>query len=109
MLKKALNRSSQIRFGHFAFDRHKLLLAQQGHEIDAPRRSLALLARLTEEPGEVVAKQDLIDSVWGPTHVSPTSRKSRVKEDIHLWNWCCKTLAALVSRAGARCRDLIQA
>jgi len=73
MLKIVLNQKDRIGFGPFELDRPALVLTREGKALDTPKRSLALLARLLENPDRVVTKQELMDSVWGETHVSPTS------------------------------------
>jgi DNA-binding winged helix-turn-helix (wHTH) protein len=73
MLKKAINEAEERRFGPFRLDSRGLFLTRRGRPVEAPRRSLALLARLTEEPGRVIPRAELTASAWGSTHVSPTS------------------------------------
>ena len=72
MLKTAL-KSGRVRFGAYELDRRALFLTRRGRPVDAPKRSLAVLARLLEEPGRVVPREELIAAAWSETHVSPTS------------------------------------
>lgn len=63
----------RIRFGPFEFDRQNLLLWRDGADIALPPRVLGVLELLTERPGQVVARQELLDRVWKDAFVTDTS------------------------------------
>src|SRR5947209_19878776 len=60
-------------FGPFAFDRQSRLLSRDGAEMALPPRVLGVLEVLIARPGEIVARQDLLDSVWKDAFVTDTS------------------------------------
>src|SRR6186997_2181723 len=60
-------------FGPFAFDRQSRLLWREGAEIALPPRVLGVLEVLIDRPGQVVARQDLLDGVWKDAFVTDTS------------------------------------
>ena len=62
-----------IGFGPFAFDRQSRLLWREGAEIALPPRVLGVLEVLIDRPGQVVARQDLLDGVWKDAFVTDTS------------------------------------
>jgi serine/threonine-protein kinase len=62
-----------IRFGPFAFDRQSRLLWRDGVEVALPPRVLGVLEVLIDRPGQVVARQDLLDGVWKDAFVTDTS------------------------------------
>jgi serine/threonine-protein kinase len=63
----------RISFGPFAFDPQSGLLWRDGLEIALPPRVLGVLETLTERPGEVVGRQELLDRVWKDAFVTDTS------------------------------------
>jgi eukaryotic-like serine/threonine-protein kinase len=63
----------KTQFGPFVFDRAHQLLAREGQEVPLPPRVLGVLAVLTERPGQIVSKQELIETVWKDAFVSETS------------------------------------
>src|SRR5438105_2346400 len=60
-------------FGPFVFDRAHQLLAREGQEVPLPPRVIGVLDVLTARPGEIVSKQELIETVWKDAFVSDTS------------------------------------
>jgi serine/threonine-protein kinase len=60
-------------FGPFVFDRAHQLLAREGHEVPLPPRVIGVLDVLTARPGQIVSKQELIETVWKDAFVSDTS------------------------------------
>src|SRR5438093_4921269 len=62
-----------IGFGPFGFDRQSRLLWRDGAEIALPPRVLGVLEVLIVRPGQVVARQDLMDGVWKDAFVTDTS------------------------------------
>src|SRR5215471_766374 len=63
----------RIRFGPFAFDPQNRLLWREGVEVALPPRVLGVLETLLQRPGEVIARQALIDQVWKDAFVTDTS------------------------------------
>ena len=63
----------RISFGPFAFDRQSRLLWRDGAEVALPPRVLGVLEVLMDRPGQVVARQDLLDGVWKDAFVTDTS------------------------------------
>jgi len=60
-------------FGPFVFDPSNQLLWRAGQEVPLPPRVVGVLGHLVARPGEVVSRQELIDSVWKDAFVSDTS------------------------------------
>ena len=60
-------------FGPFAFDRQNRLLWRDGIEVALPPRVLGVLEVLLDRPGQIVARQDLLDGVWKDAFVTDTS------------------------------------
>jgi serine/threonine-protein kinase len=60
-------------FGPFVFDPSNQLLWRGGQEVPLPPRVVGVLGQLVARPGEVVSRQELIDSVWKDAFVSDTS------------------------------------
>src|SRR5262245_59932501 len=63
----------KTQFGPFQFDRAHQLLAREGQEVPLPPRVLGVLDVLTARAGEIVSKQELIETVWKDSFVSDTS------------------------------------
>jgi DNA-binding winged helix-turn-helix (wHTH) protein len=62
-----------LAFGPFTFDPANGLLRRADSEIPLPPRVLGVLAYLVARPGQVVARQDLIDAIWKDAFVTDTS------------------------------------
>jgi DNA-binding winged helix-turn-helix (wHTH) protein len=62
-----------LSFGPFTFDPANGLLRRADSEIPLPPRVLGVLAYLLARPGQVVARQDLIDAIWKDAFVTDTS------------------------------------
>ena len=62
-----------VAFGEFAFDPAALILTRAGAEISLPPRVLGVLRLLLERSGEIVPRQEIIDSVWKEAFVTDTS------------------------------------
>jgi DNA-binding winged helix-turn-helix (wHTH) protein/Tol biopolymer transport system component len=62
-----------LAFGPFTFDPNSRLLRRREEVVALPPRVLAVLELLLEHAGEVVRKQELIDSVWRDAFVTDTS------------------------------------
>ena len=70
---RSRERSAVLAFGPFAFDTRTRMLARDGRELPLPPRVLGVLELLLERAGEVVPRQDLIDTVWKDAFVTDTS------------------------------------
>ena len=70
---RSRERSAVLVFGPFAFDTRTRMLARDGRELLLPPRVLGVLELLLERAGEVVPRQDLIDTVWKDAFVTDTS------------------------------------
>ena len=62
-----------VTFGPFAFDPNSRLLSRDGKEVPLPPRVLGVLELLLERAGEVVNRQELIDTIWKDAFVTDTS------------------------------------
>ena len=69
----ARSRAPQLSFGPFTFDPGSRLLRRNGEEVALPPRVLGVLAELLERAGEVVPRQELINTVWKDAFVTDTS------------------------------------
>src|SRR5262245_13378817 len=63
----------KTQFGPFQFDRAHQLLMREGQEVPLPPRVIGVLDVLTARPGQIVSKQELIETVWKDAFVSDTS------------------------------------
>jgi DNA-binding winged helix-turn-helix (wHTH) protein/Tol biopolymer transport system component len=66
-------RPSSVGFGPFTFDRANGLLRHGTRELPLPPRALGVLDLLVSRAGEIVPKQEIIDSVWKEAFVTDTS------------------------------------
>jgi DNA-binding winged helix-turn-helix (wHTH) protein len=66
-------RSPELAFGPFVFDPNSRLLKRDGIDLPLPPRVLAVLEVLLRRAGDVVPRQELIDSVWKDAFVTDTS------------------------------------
>jgi eukaryotic-like serine/threonine-protein kinase len=66
-------RLPSVAFGPFAFDTHTRLLRRGAQELALPPRVLGVLELLLQRAGDVVSRQELIDSVWKDAFVTDTS------------------------------------
>ena len=66
-------RAPEVTFGPFDFDPNRRLLRKQGTEVPLPPRVLAVLELLLTRAGDVVSRQEIIDSVWKEAFVTDTS------------------------------------
>jgi DNA-binding winged helix-turn-helix (wHTH) protein/Tol biopolymer transport system component len=62
-----------ITFGPFSFDPKSRLLRRDGREVPLPPRVLGVLELLLDRAGEVVGRQELIDTIWKDAFVTDTS------------------------------------
>ncbi|MEP6916644.1 MAG: winged helix-turn-helix domain-containing protein [Acidobacteriota bacterium] len=66
-------RLSAVCFGPFTFDRESRLLRSPDQEVPLPPRVVGLLELLIARAGEIVPRQELIDSIWKDAFVTDTS------------------------------------
>jgi DNA-binding winged helix-turn-helix (wHTH) protein len=64
---------TSVTFGPFSFDPKSRLLSRDGREIPLPPRVLGVLELLLHRAGEVVGRQELIDTIWKDAFVTDTS------------------------------------
>lgn len=62
-----------IAFGPFVFDPASRMLKKDGSELPLPPRVTGVLEVLLRRPGDVVLRQELMDSVWKDAFVTDTS------------------------------------
>jgi predicted ATPase/DNA-binding winged helix-turn-helix (wHTH) protein len=70
----------RLLFDEFDLDIANARLWRAGVELHLPPRSFAVLAHLAQRPGELVLKDDLLDTVWGRRFVSEGAVKTVVSE-----------------------------
>jgi Tol biopolymer transport system component/DNA-binding winged helix-turn-helix (wHTH) protein len=66
-------RSPTIAFGPFVFDPDSGMLKKDGADLPLPPRVTGVLGALLRRPGDVVLRQELMDSVWKDAFVTDTS------------------------------------
>jgi DNA-binding winged helix-turn-helix (wHTH) protein/Tol biopolymer transport system component len=66
-------RLPSLSFGAFEFDAQTRLLCRDGREVALPPRVLGVLEILLSRAGDVVSRQELIDTVWKDAFVTDTS------------------------------------
>ena len=62
-----------LTFGPFAFDSQSRLLSRDGQEVPLPPRVLSVLELLLRRAGDLVVRQELIETVWKDAFVTDTS------------------------------------
>lgn len=65
-------------FGAYRFDPVNGILSRDGEELPLPPRAVAVLTRLLRNPGNIVSKQELLESVWDGAFVTETSLSEAV-------------------------------
>src|SRR5450755_4816677 len=68
----------KLKFGPFELSIGERLLRRQGVALPLGSRALDILIYLAERPGEVIAKQELIDHVWSDVTVEDGSIRVHV-------------------------------
>ncbi|HEY2092803.1 MAG TPA: winged helix-turn-helix domain-containing protein [Thermoanaerobaculia bacterium] len=64
-------------FGRFRLDRRERLLYSAGEPVSLPPKAADLLVALTEEPGRLYSKEELIARVWPDVVVDESSDRRR--------------------------------
>jgi DNA-binding winged helix-turn-helix (wHTH) protein len=67
-----------LRFGPFELSSRERALRRDGVMLPLGSRALDILIYLAERPGEVIAKQELLDSVWSDVTVEEGSIRVHV-------------------------------
>src|SRR5258705_13121302 len=65
-----MDASRTLTFGEFALDLTSERLSCRGEVVSLTPKAFAVLRRLVEDSGHVVAKEELLRAGWGKTHVS---------------------------------------
>src|SRR5713101_9260004 len=68
----------KLRFGPFELSVRERVLRRDGQVLPLGGRALDILSYLAERPGEVIAKQELIDHVWSDVIVEEGSLRVHV-------------------------------
>jgi DNA-binding winged helix-turn-helix (wHTH) protein len=68
----------KLKFGPFELSIGERLLRRDGQVLPLGSRALDILSYLAERPGEVIAKQELIDHVWSDVTVEEGSLRVHV-------------------------------
>src|SRR5687768_2091105 len=66
-------RPPHLTFGPYAFDPGSRVLRRAGEELPLPPRVVGVLEVLLRRAGDVVPRQELIESVWKDAFVTDTS------------------------------------
>ncbi|MEA2892912.1 MAG: hypothetical protein QOI05_3705 [Bradyrhizobium sp.] len=69
---------SKLRFGPFELSIGERTLRRDGHALPLGGRALDILTCLADRPGEVIAKQELIDHVWSDVTVDEGSLRVHI-------------------------------
>ncbi|ARN19017.1 ATP-binding protein [Piscinibacter gummiphilus] len=72
--------ASLLQFGPFALDRGDGRLLRGGRPVELKPKALALLLALIDHAGRVVAKDELLDAVWGTRYITEGVIKTQVAE-----------------------------
>ena len=72
--------ASLLQFGPFTLDRADGRLRRSGKPAELKPKALALLLALLDNAGRVVAKDELLDAVWGTRYITEGVIKTQVAE-----------------------------
>ncbi|WP_332742218.1 ATP-binding protein [Hydrogenophaga sp.] len=67
-------------FGPFRLDEAEAMLERDGQPVEVPPRAFQVLCELARRPGQLVAKDALIDAVWGHHHLNESALKNIVSQ-----------------------------
>ena len=56
-------------FGPFCLDAKRQVLMKEGHRVRVTAKALKVLQVLVERPGQLITKEDLMETVWGENAV----------------------------------------
>ena len=68
------------RFNEFELDEGNVRLTRNGHAVPLPPKAFAVLCALLRQPGQLLTKDQLLDTVWGHQHVSESVLKTVISE-----------------------------
>jgi len=71
---------SCVTFGPFTLDTPNATLTSDGTRVDLTPKAFDLLALLAGRPGQLVTKDEILDTVWGRRFVSESVVKTVVSE-----------------------------
>jgi DNA-binding winged helix-turn-helix (wHTH) protein len=69
-----------LRFDTFELDESEARLLQAGRPVALPPKAFAVLCALARRPGQLVAKDALLDAVWGHRHITESVLKTTISE-----------------------------
>src|SRR5262245_33346818 len=67
-------------FDEFVLDEGNARLARAGQPVDLPPKAFDVLCALVRNEGRLVAKDALLDAVWGHQHVSESVLKTTISQ-----------------------------
>lgn len=70
----------RLSFDSFELDESNARLTLAGQPVPLAPKALALLCELARQPGQLVAKEALLDAVWGHQYVSESNLKTTISE-----------------------------
>lgn len=70
----------RLQFDVFELDESDARLMREGHPVALAPKAFAVLCALARQPGQLVTKNALLDTVWGHQHVSESVLKTIVSE-----------------------------
>jgi DNA-binding winged helix-turn-helix (wHTH) protein len=60
-------------FGEFRFEPEEARLSRAGDIVNLEPKAIAVLGEMVTHPGHLLARDDLLDTVWGHRHVTPST------------------------------------
>ncbi len=60
-------------FGEFRFEPEEARLSRDGDIVNLEPKAIAVLGEMVTHPGHLLARDDLLDTVWGHRHVTPST------------------------------------
>src|SRR5688572_11628279 len=60
-------------FGEFRFEPEEARLSRDGDTVNLEPKAIAVLGEMVTHPGHLLARDDLLDTVWGHRHVTPST------------------------------------
>src|SRR5690349_19912962 len=70
----------RLRFDAFDLDEADARLRRDGKPVSLPPKAFGVLCALARQPGVLVTKNALLDSVWGHQHVSEPVLKTTISQ-----------------------------
>ena len=80
LLKMNETKRLQARFGRFLIDEAEARLEVDGRMVELAPRAFQVLCELVRRAGQLVAKDTLLDAVWGHRHVNEAALKNIVSQ-----------------------------